>query len=300
MSTENQGLQQKNNAEVGVRINKLSWVFFGTSDVSVSVLEYLKQTGLTPKLLITTPDKPQGRKLILTPPPVKTWGLKNSIKIIQPEKLDDNFISELKKENWDLFIVVAYGKIIPVEILNLPKHRSLNIHYSLLPHLRGAAPVEGAILGDLRETGVSIILMDEKMDHGPIIAQEKVSVPNWPPTRTELMEKMNVVANKLLADIIPKWVDGEIIPKEQNHTEASYVKMIKKEDALIDMKGDGYLNFRKIMAYEKWPRAYFLEDSKRVIINKATWKDDKLEITKVTPEGKKEMDYKTYLNSKKK
>jgi len=111
---------------------------------------------------------------------------------------------------------------------------------------------------------------------------------------------MNVVANKLLADIIPKWVDGEIIPKEQNHTEASYVKMIKKEDALIDMKGDGYLNFRKIMAYEKWPRAYFLEDSKRVIINKATWKDDKLEITKVTPEGKKEMDYKTYLNSKKK
>ena len=281
-------------------MNKLSWVFFGTSDVSVSVLEYLKQTGLTPKMLVTTPDKPQGRKFILTPPPVKTWGLKNNIKIVQPEKLDDNFISELKKENWDLFVVVAYGKIIPIEILNLPKHKSINIHYSLLPHLRGAAPVEGAILGDLRETGVSIILMDEKMDHGPIIAQEKVSVPNWPPTRTELMENMNTIANKLLVKIIPEWVSGKITPKEQDHTQASYVKMIKKEDALIDLGDDGYLNFRKIMAYERWPRAYFLEDQKRIIINEAVWKDGKLEITKVTPEGKKEMDYKVYQNSKKK
>ena len=281
-------------------MNKLSWVFFGTSPVSVSVLEYLKQMGFTPKLLVTTPDKPQGRKFILTPPPVKTWGLKNNIKIVQPEKLDDNFISELKKENWDLFVVVAYGKIIPIEILNLPKHKSINIHYSLLPHLRGAAPVEGAILGDLRETGVSIILMDEKMDHGPIIAQEKVSVPNWPPTRTELMENMNTIANKLLVKIIPEWVSGKIAPKEQDHTQASYVKMIKKEDALIDLGDDDYLNFRKIMAYERWPRAYFLEDQKRIIINEAVWKDGKLEITKVTPEGKKEMDYKVYQNSKKK
>ena len=215
------------------------------------------------------------------------------------EKLDGSFVSELQKESWDLFVVVAYGKIIPIEVLNIPKHKSINIHYSLLPHLRGAAPVEGAILADERETGVSIILMDEKMDHGQLLAQENVSTPVWPLKRSDLLESMNLVANKLLVETILKWVAGEITPKEQDHTKATFVKMIKKEDALIDLNDDDYLNFRKIMAYEKWPRAYFLEDNKRIIINEAIWKDDKLEIVKITPEGKKEMNYGDYLRGKK-
>jgi len=279
--------------------NNIKFVFFGTSDVSVSVLEYLKQAGFVPELLVTTPDRPQGRQLVLTPSPVKTWGLENNIKTIQPEKLDGSFVSELQKESWDLFVVVAYGKIIPIEVLNIPKHKSINIHYSLLPHLRGAAPVEGAILADERETGVSIILMDEKMDHGQLLAQENVSTPVWPLKRSDLLESMNLVANKLLVETILKWVAGEITPKEQDHTKATFVKMIKKEDALIDLNDDDYLNFRKIMAYEKWPRAYFLEDNKRIIINEAIWKDDKLEIVKITPEGKKEMNYGDYLRGKK-
>jgi len=276
----------------------MKWAFFGTSEVSVYVLEELSKVGFIPALIITTLDMPKGRKLTLTPSPVKVWAQNNDIKILQPENLDESFIKELKNENWDLFVVVAYGRIIPKEILNIPQHKSINIHYSLLPKLRGASPIEGAILSDERETGVSIILMDEKMDHGPILAQEKVEVSSWPPKRSELMESLNQVASKLLTDIIPKWISGEIKPIEQDHDRATFVKMIKKEDALIDLKDDDYLNFRKIMAYERWPRAYFVENNKRVTINQAIWKDDKLEIMKVTPEGKKEMNYKDYLRGK--
>lgn len=279
-------------------MTNLNWTFFGTGEVSLSVLKELEKAGLVPSLVITTPDKPKGRKLVITPSEVKVWAESKNIKILQPEKLDDNFKVELEKNSWDLFIVVAYGKIIPKEILDLPKHKSINIHYSLLPKLRGSSPVEGAILSDDRETGVSIILMDEKMDHGPVIAQEKVEILNWPPTRTELMEKMNDVASKLLVDILPKWMRGEIVPTEQDHSKATFVKMIKKEDALINLGEDDYLNFRKIMAYERWPRAYFIDNNKRVIINKAIWENDHLKITKVTPEGKKEMEYENYLKGK--
>lgn len=279
-------------------MTNLIWAFFGTSEVSVSVLEELKKAGLLPSVIITSPDRPKGRKLILTPPQVKIWAQDNNIKFLQPEILDHEFALKLLAFNLELSVVVAYGKIIPKEILDIPKHKSINIHYSLLPRFRGSAPVEGAILADERETGVSIILMDEKMDHGPILAQEKVALSNWPPKRTELMENMNEVANKLLIDTIPKWIAGEIEPREQDHDKATYVKMIKKEDALIDLSDDEYLNFRKIMAYEKWPRAYFIRDDKRVIINSAEWKDEKLEILTVTPEGKKEMDYKVFLRGK--
>jgi|SRR3989344_200641 len=272
--------------------------FFGTSEVSVSVLENLEKAGFTPSLIVTTPDKPQGRKFIITPSPVKVWALNKKVKILQPESLDENFGESLKKEKWDLFIVVAYGKIIPKEILDIPTYKSINIHYSLLPKLRGSSPVEGAILADEKETGVSIILMDEKMDHGPIIAQEKVNSQTWPPTRTELMESMSMVAGKLLVSVIPKWINGEIEPREQNHNEATFVKMIKKEDALINLEDDDYLNFRKIMAYERWPKAYFVENKKRVIINKVSWKNGELKIEKVTPEGRREMNYGDYLKVK--
>lgn len=281
-----------------IKNDNLIWAFFGTSEVSVSVLDALKKAGFIPSLIITTPDRPKGRKLTLTPPPAKIWALKNNIKILQPENLDGDFMNELKNKKWDLFVVVAFGKIIPEEILNIPKYKSINIHYSLLPKLRGSSPVEGAILADEKETGVSIILMDEKMDHGPIISQERIKTSDWPPTRTNLMESMNAVAGRLLADTIPKWIKGEIIPKEQEHDKATYVKMIKKEDALIDLNDDNYLNFRKIMAFERWPRAYFIENNKRVIINSAKWINNKLEITRVTPEGKKEMNYRDYISGK--
>ncbi len=279
------------------KTNNLTFAFWGTSEVSVYILEELKKAGLIPSLVVTLPDRPKGRKLVVTRPAVKIWADTNNIKTLQPEKLDEKFALELLTFNFQLFIVVAYGKIIPKNILDIPKYKSLNIHYSLLAKLRGPSPVEGAILTDDREIGVSIILMDEKMDHGPVTAQEKVEMENWPPKKSDLLERMNEVAGKLLIKTIPEWIEGKIKPKEQVENKATYVKMIKKEDALIDFKDDDYLNFRKIMAYEKWPRAYFFQDNKRVIINLADFREGKLDITRVTPEGKKEMNYKDYLLS---
>lgn len=271
--------------------NNPHFAFFGTSEVSVHVLETLKEAGYVPNLIVTMPDKPKGRKFVITPPEVKTWGEENGIKVLQPEKLDEAFIHDLKKESWDLFIVVAYGKIMPKTLLDIPIHKSINVHYSLLPKFRGSSPVEGAILADDKETGVTLIQMDEAMDHGPIIAQEKVNLTEWPLKRCDLMTALNEVGGKLLVETLPIWLEGKIIPTEQDHTQATFVKMIKKENALLDLTDDEYTNYRKIMAYETWPRAYFLKDGKRVIINAAEWKDGKLRILRVTPEGRKEMNY---------
>ena len=257
-------------------------VFFGTPTFALPFLLDLTQDKEIEVVgVVTQPDKPADRGQKPHTSPVKVLAQKHNIQVFDFSSLKTpEVVSSLGALQADAFVVVAYGKIIPIEVLNIPKHKSINIHYSLLPHLRGAAPVEGAILADERETGVSIILMDEKMDHGQLLAQENVSTPVWPLKRSDLLESMNLVANKLLVETILKWVAGEITPKEQDHTKATFVKMIKKEDALIDLNDDDYLNFRKIMAYEKWPRAYFLEDNKRIIINEAIWKDDKLEIVK--------------------
>jgi len=144
-------------------------VFFGTSRFSVIVLEELKKAGIMPELVVTAPDTPQGRKLILTPPPVKAWAQENGVKFLQPQKLDDSFIGQLSKVNAQLFLLASYGKIIPQKVLDLPQHGTLNVHPSLLPKYRGPSPIQSQILADDKNVGVSIILLDEKMDHGPIV-----------------------------------------------------------------------------------------------------------------------------------
>ncbi len=327
----------------------IPFIFFGTPQLSAEILEHLKQEGFSPSLIVTNPDKPQGRKMIVTPPPVKLWALQNNIPLLQPENLSDPFfIYKLKTTNYQLFIVVAYGKIIPKEILAIPRKGALNIHYSLLPKYRGASPIETTILKDDRETGVSILLLDEKMDHGPIIAQRGLEITrlreasggqanhppatttlacragksqnptntkiqnsniqtpiqlNWPPKASELRKACNKLGAELLTETIPLWVDGKIKAREQNHSEASYTKMISKEDGLIDLQDDPYQNFLKIQAYDVWPRTYFFADSngkkKRVIIADASFSDGKLTINRVTPEGKREMKYADFLNQKK-
>src|SRR3989344_3166071 len=153
-----------------------SFVFFGTPEFAVVVLDELKEHGLTPSLIVTAPDKKRGRKLLLTPQPVKIWAEKNNISILQPEKLDSHFIQGLQHTTYDLFIVAAYGKIIPKSILSLPRHGALNVHPSLLPAFRGASPIQSAILY-ANITGTTIMLMDEVLDHGHIVAQETLDMP---------------------------------------------------------------------------------------------------------------------------
>ena len=271
--------------------------FFGTPAVAVYVLDALKEGGYTPDLIITAPDKPAGRKLVLTPPPAKIWAEENFISTFQPETLKDKGVVEaIQSEGpWDLFIVAAYGGILPKEVLVIPKHGVLNVHPSLLPRLRGASPIQSAILQE-GKTGVTIMLVDELMDHGPIIAQEEVHIQPWPPKASELEKMLARRGGEILADIIPDWISGNITPKEQEHEKATYTKKITKEDGRIDLTDDPEKNYRKICAFDIWPRAYFFAKNKqgkniRVIVTDAQMQDGKLVIKKVIPEGKKEIAY---------
>ena len=279
--------------------NKKSKIaFFGTSQFAVDILEQLDSPFL-PDLIITNPDKPAGRKLRLTSPPVKIWADENNIKTHQPDKLDNEFLNELSKSSWDLFIVTAYGGIIPQSILDLPKQGTVNVHPSLLPKLRGATPIHSAILGNEKETGVSIILLDEKMDHGPIITQEKFQLYQNSiselPTKSELEKQLALLGGQLLNKIIPQWVNKEISSKEQDHEQATYIKKLTSTDGLIDLNDEAESNFKKIQAFDAWPKAHFFLDNKRIIIKKARLKNDELIIDRVIPEGGKETDYSNLL-----
>ena len=292
---------------------KISIVFFGSSRFSVIVLDELMKLGHTPSLIITTPDKPQGRKLTLTPNVVKQWAINHNNTFLDPAKLDSTLIERLKYCGSDeppaadtigknqLHIVASYGKIIPSGVINIPQFGMLNIHPSLLPKYRGPSPLGTAILDDEKRTGVTIMKIDEQMDHGPIIAQIPVNITEWP-IYEEFEELMARKGAQLLAETIPGWVDGDIVERPQDHSTATYTQKITKEDALIDIsdpQADRYQNFRKIQAYHEWPQAYFNTERRgqkiRVKITDATYAGDILTIKKVVPEGAKEMLYEDFV-----
>ncbi|MFA6324949.1 MAG: methionyl-tRNA formyltransferase [Candidatus Paceibacterota bacterium] len=288
----------------------LNFTFFGTPDVASETLEILKKNGYIPSLIVTAPDKPQGRKMLITPPPVKIWAIENGIPYIQPENIRDLFPETRFRgtspkpgfgEVVDLFIVVAYGKILPEEIINFPKFGSINIHYSLLPKYRGASPVESAILNGDIETGISIQKMEYKMDSGPIITKERVAI--FPDEKAaELRKRLIKIGGELLVKTIPSYIENKLTLTPQNENEATFCKKIKKEDGLIDLNDDGVKNYNKFRAYATWPRTFFFsakggsdsggKDNKRIIITDAILENNKFKILKIIPEGGKEMIYK--------
>ena len=293
--------------------NTLKFVFWGTPDVASETLEILKKNGYLPELIVTAPDRPKGRKMLLTPPPVKIWAMENNIPYIQPEKIVEKDIWDVlgtlgsrdgdgqrkisaeifrgEQNIPDIFLVVAYGQIMPEEILNLPKFGSINIHYSLLPKYRGASPVESAILNGDEVAGVSIQKMEYKMDAGPIIAKEEINILPDEKAR-ELRERLIKIGGELLIKKLPDFLNGKIIPVPQDETKATHCKKIKKEDGLIDLNDDGIKNYNKFRAYATWPRTFFFRDGKRIIITEAKLEDGKFVIKRVIPENGKEIDYK--------
>lgn len=276
-------------------------LFFGTSELSVTVLEELEKAEILPQAIICAEDKPVGRKMIITPPPTKVWALARNIPVFQPTTLreeKENGITQKIKDlvpDCDLFIVASYGKIIPQAVLDIPKHGTLNVHPSLLPRLRGPSPIQSAILTE-EETGVSIMLLDALMDHGPLVAQEKVQIPNWPPYADELESILAHHGGKMLAQIIPQWIKGEMKATEQDHDKATLCKKIQKTDGEVDLLNTKpYEIFRKVRAFCGWPGTYFFTDYNgtriRVLITKAEFTEGVLSITHVKPEGKQEMSY---------
>lgn len=284
----------------------LKFAFFGTPHIAVFVLDELKSAGYVPSLIVTNPDALVGRKQILTPPPAKVWADGNNIPVIQPTSLKDaSTLPELTNTHWDVLIVAAYGKLIPLWLLNLPVHGVLNVHPSLLPKLRGASPIRSAILQNNRETGVTIMRLDAELDHGPIIAQLPATIApeHWPVAGSILDEGLARQGGALLASIIPDWTTGTITATEQDHTAATFCAKIDKSmsELIIDPDnlptGTVALEYLcKIRAFDGWPETFFIYNGKRIKIKHANLDaSGTLVITRIVPEGKNEQDWDHYF-----
>jgi len=242
--------------------SELKLVFMGTPEFSAKILAGIIDDGYNVIGVITEPDKPTGRKMEILPTPVKKLATEAGIKVFQPEKKVNvtEAIAELKP---DLVVVAAYGKIIPKETIDIPKYGCINFHGSLLPALRGASPVQSAILQGLDKTGVTIMVMDENMDTGPIITQVEIQLDDKE-NATTLRAKMLEYGLPLLLKTIPGFVDGELKPTEQNSGEATYCKMIEKEDGKIDFNKSAEEEERKLRAFNEWPGVFCFWESKRI------------------------------------
>lgn len=282
--------------------------FWGTSRISVIVLDEMASGGILPSLIVTAPPRQKGRGLEMAPSEVKVWADAHKIPALEPEEIKSEEFLKTLGADWDLFIIVSYGKIVPRHIIDLPKHGTLNVHPSLLPKLRGASPIQSGILADVvpgteHETGVTIMQIDEEVDHGPIVSQEKITMPNWPPKNLELEEMLGVLGGKLLVKTIPEWLAGNITPKEQDHDQATYTKKMTSGSGQIYLDDDPVRMYRKIRAFDSWPRAYFITERNgkdmRVVVTEAHLADGALILDRVIPEGKKEMLYEDFMRGQK-
>lgn len=273
----------------------LDFVYFGTPEFSTIVLDELKKAGYIPSLIITAPDRPVGRKYIMTPPPVKIWADENNIECWQPEK-PRHIVKKLQERNDDVYIVASYGYIVNQKLLDIPKHGVLNVHTSLLPKYRGASPIESAILNGDTETGSTIMQMTLGMDEGPIITQSQFPLES-DILKPDLFHMLAHDGGKLLAGILPEYIAGKTTPIEQDHTIATYCRKISKPDADIT-NDDDITRDRKYRAYYGWPGSFMFDGDTRLKINDASFDGATFQINSVTPAGKKEMSYWDYLNRK--
>lgn len=282
--------------------------FFGTPAIAVASLAALHAARLTPSLVVTNPNRPSGRNGASTPPPAKEWALAHGIPVLQPSTLrDGSFMAALRGQEWDLFVVVAYGALIPPEILVIPKHGVLNMHPSLLPKFRGPTPIRSAILADARETGVSVMLMDEQLDHGPVVAQEPFATneSEWPVRGRELDRVLAERGGALLAKTVSKWIEGAVAPQEQDHAAATYTKKLTKDMGELALDphrlpygAEAYDALLKIRAFDGWPGTYFFHDGKRIkIVDAEIDHDGTLRILRIVPEGKREMEFDSYFRN---
>ena len=224
----------------------------GTSEIAKEILEALIRGKYNVIAVLTQPDKKIGREQLVKKGPVKEFSEINKIPTFQPLKLNEEIVEKIKELGPDLIIVIAYGKIIPKEILEIPQFKSINIHPSLLPKFRGPSPIQNAILAGEKETGVTIMLMDEKMDHGDILFQKKVQI--YPEDTTEILtKKIAPVSSKLLLETIPLWIEEKIKPLKQDDTQATYCQLVEREDGHIfwDLSAEDIFN--KYRAFQPWP-----------------------------------------------
>jgi len=239
--------------------------FMGTPEFAVASLQALIKDGrFEIKVVVTQPDKPVGRSKQLQPSPVKKWAVATGLPVLAPDKVRDNveLFERLKALDLDTIVVTAYGKILPQEILDIPKYGVVNVHGSTLPKYRGASPIAAAILNGDGQTGVTIMRMELAMDTGPVIgSSDKVPIAPDDTTAT-LSEKLSQIGAQTLLKYLPDYLDGKITPTPQDDTQATSVKLINKEDGLINWQEDAKKIECKIRAYQPWPSAFTKLDGK--------------------------------------
>jgi methionyl-tRNA formyltransferase len=231
-------------------------VFMGTPDFSVPVLRQIIEDGYEVVAVVTQPDRPVGRKRVLTPPPVKVEALKHNIPVIQPNKIrEKEEIEKVLSYEPDLIVTAAFGQILPNELLDAPKFGCINVHASLLPELRGGAPIHYSILQGKKKTGVTIMYMVEKLDAGDILTQVEIPILDTDHVGS-LHDKLSVAGSKLLSETIPLLLAGKITPIKQDDSKATFASNIKREQEKIDWTKDGEDIYNHIRGLHPWPVAY--------------------------------------------
>jgi methionyl-tRNA formyltransferase len=251
--------------------NKIKIIFFGSDSFSVPILESLR-SNFEVVLVVTKDDREAGRGKKLKANPLKQFAEKLKLKLLIVEKLDDENIEKIKNIKADIYLVAAFGLMIPKILLKSPAGvKTINVHPSLLPLYRGPSPIESAILAGDKKTGVSIMVLDEKMDHGPIIAQEEEAIDDEYDDFITLSERLEKISADLIVKIIPQFIEGKIKPKPQDENKASWCKLIKKEEGKIDFKKDANNILRHIRAFIHWPGSFAVwkEEGKMIKIIEA-------------------------------
>ena len=297
-------------------MDKIKVIYMGTPEFSVKPLAELNQL-CDVLLVVTQPDKLVGRKQEIKFSPVKEYALEHGIEVFQPTKIREDYqrIIDLKP---DLIITCAYGQIIPKELLELPEYKCINIHASLLPKYRGGAPIHHSIINGDEYTGVTIMYMDEKMDSGDILYQEKIKIEDSDNVGT-MFEKLSVLGSKMIKEFLPRFISGDFESIKQDDKLVTYAYNISKEDELISFNDSSKNIFNKIRGLNPFPVGYALLDNKRVklyssrigtgktgsvgeIINiyddgiGVKTSDGEIVITELQFEGKKRTSVKDYLN----
>ncbi|MGJ9458807.1 methionyl-tRNA formyltransferase [Oceanobacillus sp. CF4.6] len=295
-------------------------VFMGTPEFSVPVLQRLVNSEYEVVLVVTQPDRPKGRKRVITPPPVKVEAEKNNIPVFQPEKLKNDYMEILSYEP-DLIVTAAYGQLLPNEILETPEFGCINVHASLLPELRGGAPIHYAIMEGKKETGITIMYMVEKLDAGDILTQQSVPIDAKDHVGT-MHEKLSEAGADLLTKTLPKLFSNELTSEKQDDSKATFASNIKREQEKIDWNKSNTEIYNKIRGLHPWPVAFTtyeetvmkiwwgepddteyagkspgeivqIEDNHAFIVVCGNQKG--IKVTEIQPAGKKRMTVKEYL-----
>lgn len=300
-------------------MNKL--LFMGTPDFSAPILRMLHEEGYSIVGVVTQPDRPVGRKRVLTPPPVKAEALRLGLPVIQPEKLKGSAeLEEIKALAPDLIVTAAFGQILPKELLDVPRLGCINVHASLLPAYRGGAPIHQAIMDGCTETGVTIMYMVEKLDAGDIISQATTPISSTDDTGT-MFEKLSLTGEKLLKETLPSILEGTNARIPQDEALVTFARNISREQERIDWTRPGTDIHNQVRGLTPWPTAYttfagenvkiwktgtvpvacegksgeILELTKDHILVK-TGDNTAIAITELQPSGKKRMTATVFLN----